>query len=228
MKLPFILYTHPFSANGRKVLLVSQFLQLHPEIKLINVYKGEGQVPDYLKIHPLGQIPALSNLADCLTILDSNAIMIYIADVFGNGQLYPKDPKQRAEIHQWLFWEASQWQPALSSVLKGVVGHQLVPHIVPAPVDEPNWDDPILLRQLAYLDTHLHQRPYLVGNELTIADLSVAGMMTYFRFAGFPFKNYPSISQWFNKIEMLPVWEKTADPLWDHSNVKATVTISRL
>ena len=195
---------------------------------MINVYKGEGKQPDYLKINPLRQIPALVNTVNLQTVLDSNAILIYIAAHFGNGQFYAKDPDQQAQMHQWLFWEASQWAPALSSVLKEVVGHALVPHIVPAPHKAPNWDDPTLNRQLAYLESHLRHQPYLVGNGLTIADLSVAGMMTYFRFAGFPFERFPSIAKWFNKIEALPAWEQTADPLWTETNQNKKHLSSRL
>jgi glutathione S-transferase len=53
------LYTTPLSANGRKVLAVSHHLGLEPEIKLVNVYKGEGRTAEYLSINPSGKIPTL-------------------------------------------------------------------------------------------------------------------------------------------------------------------------
>jgi len=215
MKNQFILYTHPVSANGRKVVLLTKLLAVEPEIKLINVYKGEGQNPEYLKVHPLGQIPLLVNLQNGQTVSESNGILMVISEVFGDSAFYAKDANKKAAIHQWLFWESSQWQPALSSVLREIVGHELVPHYVPAPSGEPNWSDPTLKRQLAYLESHLSHQAFLAGNELTIADLSVSGMMTYFRFSGFPFKEYPAISRWFDTIEGLPAWQQTQDPLWD-------------
>lgn len=81
----FKLYTHPHSANGRKVLAIINYLKLKPEIIPINVYTGEGQKSDYLKINPFGKIPTL---VDGEFILwESNAIMLYIADKYGAYQL---------------------------------------------------------------------------------------------------------------------------------------------
>jgi glutathione S-transferase len=65
-----------------------------------------------------------------------------------------------------------------------------------------------------YLEACLRERSYLVADELTIADISVAGMMTYFRYTQFPFNSFLSISKWFSKIEALSSWQKTEEPLW--------------
>jgi glutathione S-transferase len=214
MKTQLILYTHPLSANGRKTLAVYHLLNLQFEIQLVNVYKGEGQSADFLKINPLGQIPALINISDGNTILESNAILMYICEAFEDHQYYNKDFEIKANIHQWLFWESSQWQPAISTILRDVVGYRLLPDLLPAPTSEPNWDNQQFKRQLEHLELHLSNHDFLVGKRLSIADISVAGMLTYFRFAKFPFNNYPAIKKWYEHIEALPAWKTTEDALW--------------
>lgn len=208
----FTLYTHPLSAHGRKVLALTYHLQLEPEIKFVNVYSGEGQSAEYLKINPLGKIPTLVD-ADFI-LWESNAILQYIAEKFGDNQLYTKDPQKRADIARWLFWETSHWQPAIGVVLAPAVGHRLLPDVVPAPTSEPHWENAELHRWLTFLDSHLGRQNFLVENELTIADFAVAGMMTYFRFAKFPFDQFPAMSAWYENIEKLEAWKKSESELW--------------
>lgn len=220
MDTPLILYTHPLSANGRKVLVMAELLNLPLEIKLVNVYQGEGQTKDFFAINPLGQIPTLETPHHGKVLLESNAIMLYLCEHAGNHSFYPLNLSERSAIHQWLFWESSQWQPAISQVLRAMVGHRLLPHLIPAPLHDPQWDEPLFARQLAYLESFLSKRhsPFLVGNCLSVADVSVAGMMIYFPFAKFPFDAYPHIHRWFKQIQKLPAWHKFAVTIWEEEN----------
>ena len=206
------IYTTPLSANGRKVMAVSQHLGLDPEIRLVNVYKGEGQTPEYLAINSTGKIPTLVD--DQVTLSESNAILQYLAEVYGNFALWSRNPAERAAIASWLFWESAHWQPALSDVLSGFVGHKLRPEVVPTPENPPDWDDDQLRPLLLKLNTHTQDSPYLAGETITIADYSVAGMMTYFRSAGFPFASFPHLATWYERLEASEGWQKTAVELW--------------
>jgi glutathione S-transferase len=116
---------------------------------------------------------------------------------------------------RWLFWEASAWQPALSAVLAACVGHRLLPNVLPAPSAPPDWQSPQLTPLLAFLESELARGiAFLCGDELTIADLSVAGMTTYFRHAEFPSSAWPSLAAWLARLEVLESWRASADPLW--------------
>ncbi len=208
----FTLYTTPLSANGRKPLALSHALGLRPEIRLVNVYQGEGRTPAYLAINPLGKIPALVD--GDFTLVESNAMLVYIAEQYGSSRLWSAEPRERAGILRWLFWEASAWQSALSAVLAPGVGHRLLPKIIPAASASPDWQSPQLTPLLAFLDAGLADHTFLCGAELTIADLSVAGMTTYFRHAGFPSSAWPNVAAWLARIESLEAWKASADPLW--------------
>lgn len=206
------LYATPLSANARKVLAVVRHLGLDVVVHEVNVYAGDGQRPGYLAINPSGQVPTLVD--EGVALFESNAILVHLAEVHGDGALWSRDPRERATIVGWLFWEAAQWQPALVPVLSAHVGHRLLPDARPKPDEEPHWDDPKLVAPLRRLEGRLSQSPFLAGVEASIADFSVAGMTTYFRRCGFPFGRYTAISAWHARIEALEAWRETATALW--------------
>lgn len=65
-------------------------------------------------------------------------------------------------------------------------------------------------QEAAMLDAHLAERQYLVNDALTLADFSVASDLTYAAIAEFPLADYPHIRAWYDRIEALPAWQKTA------------------
>jgi glutathione S-transferase len=207
------IYTTPLSANGRKVLAVSRELGLCPVVHLINVYRGEGRTAEYLAINPSGKIPILVDGE--FTLTESNAILIYLAEVHGGYRLWSRDAPVRSKIAQWLFWESSQWQPALSTCLADLVGHRLLPEKIPQPRSAPDWNNGLLKPLLKMLETTLSYQSFLTGEGVTLADFAVAGMTTYFRAASFPFHAFSAVSRWCGRIEALDSWRETATPLWN-------------
>lgn len=205
------LYSTPLSANGRKALAVSLQLGLDPKVVVVNVYKGEGRASDYLTVNPQGKVPSLVD--GSLMLWESNAILQYLAEAYGGYKLWSQDPKRRADLSRWLFWESSHWQPTLSNVMRPVVAQKL--HLAPAsPKARADWSDAAFQSLAELLDIQLSDRPFIGGVELTIADFSIAGMMTYARASDFPFDVYPNIGKWYARIEALPAWQQTATKPW--------------
>ncbi len=207
----FTLYATPLSGNGRKALAVCRHLGLAPDVRHINVYRGEGRAPAYRDIHPLGKVPALVD--SDLTLWESNAILVYIAEAYGDCVLWSREPKRRADISRWLHWESSAWQPALARVLGTFVAHELgLPNATgPASVD---WSDGNFQTQATFLDAHLCGRAFITGDELTLADFSVAAMMMYVRHAQFPFDVFPEIGAWYERVEQIEAWKETGVSPW--------------
>jgi glutathione S-transferase len=203
----FILFTTPLSANGRKVLMVSHHLDLRPEIKIVNVYRGEGRNPEYLAINPMGKVPSLVDGE--MVLWESNAILLYMSETHADCRLWGREARRRADVARWLFWESSHWQPALISILTGFVRQQLFPEPAQAPV-QVDWADPTFVAQAQLLEGQLAGRPYLLGDELTLADFSISAMMMYVRPAGFPFASFPNLSAWLDRMEALPAWQAAA------------------
>jgi glutathione S-transferase len=210
----FTLYTTALSANGRKPLAVCHHLGLLPEVCSVNVYKGEGRTPEFLRVHPLGKIPVLVD--GDLTLWESNAILQYIVEAYANDRLWPRDPKRRAHVSRWLFWEAAQWQPAMAAVpgLAATVGGLLGVLPERAEKEAVSWEDRSFSDQANFLDDQLRDRAFLAGEELTLADFSVAGMLTYARAASFPFDRWPNVAAWYARLEALEAWSASAVEPW--------------
>ena len=206
------LYTTALSANGRKVLAVARHLEVDVRVERVNVYAGEGRSPAFLAIHPAGKIPVLVDGDFVLT--ESNAIVQYLAEAHGDGRLWAPDPRGRADIARWMHWESSRWQPVLSQVLAAFVGRLVVPALAATPEVHVRWEDAAFRAAATLLDAHLRGRGHLVGEALTLADFSVAGMMTYADAAQFPFGALPGIAAWYERVASLPAWRATAEGPW--------------
>lgn len=201
------LYATPLSANGRKVLAVAAELKVQADIQLINVYAGEGRRPAYLAVNPAGKIPTL--IDGDLTLFESNAILVYLAEVHGGYGLWSEEPQARAQLLRWLFFESAHWQPTLSAVLSSHVAHRLFPERLPKPIDDPEWGASPVNVLLEQLEGALQTQDFLAGSELSLADFSVAGMTMYFKAGAFPFARYPAITRWYQALNERPSWRLT-------------------
>lgn len=208
----FTLYATPLSANGRKVLSVAHHLGLHPDVRIVDVYKGEGRSKEYLAINPTGKIPTL--VEDDWVLWESNAILQYMSEAHADDRLGSKHPRRRADIARWLYWESAHWQPAFVPVLSAFVGRLIVPQLRDLPEVVVDWNEPKFEAIARFLDGHLQGRAHLVEGALTLADFSVAGMMTYARKASFPFDAYPNIARWYAGVEALESWRSSAVEPW--------------
>lgn len=171
------IYGTSMSANCRKVAAVAQELNILFTLEETDVYQGHGQAESYLSINPLGQIPSIDD--DGTVICESNAILLYLANQYGDSQLYGTDSLLQAKINQWLFWESSQWQPMLADIMGALVGHKLLPALIPEPTSAPDWAADKCVKQLSFLEASL-QDGWLVGADISLADFAVVAMTTYF------------------------------------------------
>lgn len=206
------IYTSLLSANGRKPVAVCRYLELEPDIEEIDVYAGEGESAHYLTINPLGKIPTLVD--NDVALFESNAILQYIAERYGNYKLLSHNPAKRAKINQWMFWESSHWQPILTQILSGHVAATLFSSHQHNTIDAPNWQDVELTRHLQLLEKALMRSKFLCGDFVTLADFSVADMTTYFKATHFPFTRYPALAKWYQRMNELDCWRNTYASPW--------------
>ena len=93
------IFGHPISIKVNKVRYLANYLGLEHEFTQINPMAGDLQSEDYLKVNPLGKMPAITD--DGFNLGESNAILRYLTTK-ANSDLYPNDAKQRAIVDQWL------------------------------------------------------------------------------------------------------------------------------
>jgi glutathione S-transferase len=205
------LYTTALSANGRKPLAVANHLAIDVTVTSVNVYQGEGQADWYLAVNPWGKVPTLVDGE--LVLWESNAILVYMSEVYGDFALLSRDGRQRADILRWLFWESSQWQPVLNRVLAPRVRQLLFPD-ASAPPAVVAWHDTELERLMKVLGTVVDARGFICGSGVSLADFAIAGMTTYFPAADFPEHDYPSVAAWLRRMAEVEAWESTLVDPW--------------
>lgn len=106
MAEPIELYYWP-TPNGWKVSITLEEMGLPYELKPVNIGIGEQFEPAFLKISPNNRMPAIIDPdgpgGEPISVFESGAILQYLGRK--SGQYYPDDPKARAEVEQWLFWQ---------------------------------------------------------------------------------------------------------------------------
>ena len=93
------IYGSDLSGPAIKVRLTASFLGIEYKWQLVNLREGEQKKEWFLKINPVGKVPAIDD--DGFNLFESNAICKYLCDKH-NSPLYPKDVKKRAVIEQWI------------------------------------------------------------------------------------------------------------------------------
>lgn len=161
------LYGTPPTRATRPIWLLNE-LDIECEIVPLDIPAGEHQSADFLAINPFGKAPALVD--GDLSMAESLAIMMYLAEAHGGERFLPTDPIDRARMHQWnlfLVTEIEQplWRMALHTVIYSE-GER-----IPAEISLARRD---CLRMLAPLEAHLEGRDHMVGSALTVADFNAA------------------------------------------------------
>ncbi len=200
------LYFHPISDNCRRVLATLHHVgRTDIELEVIDLMKGAHKAPEYLALNPNGKVPTL---VDGETVLwESNAIMQYISSDSG---LWPPN-RSRYDIARWQMWGLSHWAPPIAKV----VGERLIkPALRGGEPDEAVVEAALVdfARFAAVLDGHLEGRDWLVGEDLSLADFSIAANLGFAGPAGLELASYPNIARWYASIEALDAWKKSAPP----------------
>jgi glutathione S-transferase len=201
------LYFNPLSPNVRRVRLTAAVLGLQLEERLLDFSKGEHKNPEYLALNPNGAVPTLVDGDFVLT--ESRSIMQYLASKKPEAGLLPKDEAARADVTRWQFWDASHFSPQLGTLafekmIKGMMG-----------LGEPDAGKvqealTNFRRFAAVLEKRLEGKQFVVGNALTLADLTLASSLMYAVQVEVPLAEFPNVKAWHARITALDGWKKTA------------------
>ncbi len=201
------LYMNPMSPNVRRVRLTAAVLGLPLEEKQLDFGKGEHKNPEYLALNPNGAVPTLVDGDFVLT--ESRAIMQYLASKKPESGLLPRDERVRAEVTRWQFWDAAHFSPQL-----GTLAFQklLKPMFGMGEPEQPKIDEALanFRRFAAVLNGRLAEKPFVVGNTLTLADLTLASSLMYAKQTEVPLAEFPGVQAWFSRISDMEAWKKTS------------------
>jgi len=200
------LYFHPMSSNARVARMAAVALGLKPELVLVDLQKGDNRKPEYLALNPNGKVPTLVD--GDVTLYESIAIAMYLADKTPGQTIYPTQPAARAHVNQWLLWKASHWGHALGTLvwenmLKGMFGQG-------APNDYAVTGATHQTNQYAsVLDAQLGKTKWVAGDTLTIADFAIAAVMMYMVPAKLPLEQHTNLMRWFKDVQATEAWKQT-------------------
>jgi len=200
------LYLNPLSPNVRRVLLTEAELGLELEHQIVDFGKGEHKSPAYLKLNPNGLVPTLADGDFVLT--ESRAIMQYLASKKPDAGLLPRDERARADVVRWQFWDASHFAPAVATV---AFERLLKPMFGMGDANAAKVEEGLagFRRFAAVLNGHLASRKYIVGEAVTLADLTIGASLMYSKPSELPVSEFPNVEAWFSRVTALAAWKKT-------------------
>jgi len=192
------IYGDPISGNCLKVKWTAERLGIPFAWKDVDVTRAETRTAEFLAINPAGQVPTVV-LADGRVLAQSNAIILHLAD---GSALIPADAYDRAKMFEWLFWEQYSHEPYIA------VARFQIRYLGKTRAEL----DPKLIERgegaLKRLDSALTGREFLVGNALTLADISLVAYTRMAADGGFSLGDYPAVEAWVGRIDSeLPIKE---------------------
>ncbi|MBF6570149.1 MAG: glutathione S-transferase family protein [Candidatus Binataceae bacterium] len=132
----------------------------------VDIMRGQGREPWFLKINPGGKVPVLDDAGTVIT--ESAAICMHLAEKHPKSRLLPPAATpERTACYKWISFILTELDAPLWTIAK----HRFVlpeERRVSAVIDTAGWEFRVAVKILA---TGLGNRPYLVGDALTVADI---------------------------------------------------------
>jgi glutathione S-transferase len=196
------LYDADLSPNCLRVRAVIHELGLVVELVETDL---RAKSPELLALNPNGKVPVFVD-DDGFTLFESRAINTFLASKRPERDLYPAEPKRRAIVDQWSYWQALQLGPAMQlvafqRVFKSKLGM--------GPADEALVAEKLaeVERNLPILERGLEGRDWL-AQTLSLADFAVAASFGQRDASGISLQKVPRVAAWIGRVEALPSWQR--------------------
>ena len=197
------IYGSDLSGPANKVRFVANDLGLDYEYKRINLREGEQKQPWFLKINPIGKVPAMED--NGFYLFESGAICQYLCDKAGSS-LYPKDLKQRAIVEQWTDFVTLH----ISVNISKITYNRVFAKRMNLPVSQESIQDgeKFLAQYFPQIETRLGSNKYLAGNQLTLADLALLSSLDPCELSEIDLIKYPKMMAWRNNLKQQSFYTK--------------------
>jgi glutathione S-transferase len=192
----YTLYCFAQSGNAYKPALALELAGADWTPRFVDFFNGETRTPEYRAINVMGEAPVLEHRGTRLA--QSGVILDYVAET--TGRFGPADASERREILRWLLWDNHKLTSYTATYR---FMRTFTKDANPAVFDvfrrraETAW---------GILDAHLADRRYVVGDRLTIADLSLCGYLFWPDEIGVDWGAYPGVRGWLERIQSEPRW----------------------
>ena len=193
------LYTDS-SPNGFKATIALAELDLPYRLRHVRIEQGEHRQPAFLALNPHGRIPVLVDHAAGVTVFESAAILLYLAEK--TGRLLLKAPAPRWAAITWLQFHAASMGPMLGQrvhfeITQGGENVAATAHF-----------RQLCEAALATMDARLARNAYLAGDDYSIADIASFGWLHIARIVGFDFSAWRHVSSWHARVAARPAVQR--------------------
>jgi len=188
------LYTAP-TPNGHKISCLLEALEMDYEAILVNLSQGEQKKPNFLKISPNGRIPAIVDTENDLSIFESGAIMIYLADKA--GKLIPQNTAKRYKVMEWLMFQMGGIGPMMG---QANVFYRYFPEKLQPAIDRYQNEG---RRLFEVLDKQLNDNDWLAG-DYSIADIANWCWVRTHKWSGISTDGLENLERWKNAMYEQP------------------------
>jgi glutathione S-transferase len=195
------LYSFPFSLPCYRTRLACDLLAHPVDVIEIDISKGEQQQADFLRINPLGQVPALVDNETNIKVCDSVAILRYLAKSSKDGQWLGVDLAQQTEVDMLLSLTMNELKDAVEKA-------RLINAFKMLPASEFTACEQVASKILPILDQKmlnqkLAGKNWLTGSIPTIADIAIYSTLVYCDEAQLSLTPYENITDWMSRFENL-------------------------
>ena len=177
--------------NGHKVSCLLEALKMPYEVHSVNLGEGDQHKPDFVKISPNGRIPAIVDTDNDLSIFESGAIMLYLADKA--GELIPNDVIGRAKVTEWLMFQMGGIGPMMG---QANVFFRYFPEKFQPVIDRYQNES---RRLFEVLDKQLSKNEWVAG-EYSIADIANWCWVRTHNWSGVSLEGLMYLEKWKNKM----------------------------
>lgn len=186
------IYSFPLSGHAHRVELMAGLASIPAEVILVDLAAGAQHQPDYLSLNPNGQVPTLVDGDQ--VICDSNAILVYLSRRYAPAFL-PEDPVLEAQVQKFLTLAAGElaYGPAAARLIT----------VFDASLDTA-FAHATAAKVLQKLERDLEGREFLVGEQVTIADVALYSYTAHAPEGNVSLQDYPNVRRWLANIEALP------------------------
>lgn len=206
--------------NGWKVAIMLEESGLDYDLKLMDLHAGEQFEPAFLEISPNAKMPAIVDHGPPeaygkapVPVFESAAILFYLAEKTGRFAPARDDRLAMKELDEWLFWQTGS---------QGPMAGQLSHFKNYAPEDERDYGFRRYLgeydRNLGVLENRLSDRPYIMGDDYSIADMQAFPWAFIAKPLGASLDAFPNVSDWRGRIKQRPAVRRAIDLAKDRQN----------
>jgi GST-like protein len=182
--------------NAHKVTMFLEEAGLEYELRAVNISTGEQFAPEFLKISPNNRIPAIVDHSNGISLFESGAILLYLADKV--GRFIGRGDAARAETLQWLFWQMAGLGPMAGQNHHFVqYAPEQIPYAITRYVNETN-------RLYGVINQRLTDREFVIGTEYTIADMAIYPWIVPHARQRQNLDEFPNLKRWFEMIAVRP------------------------